>query len=38
MTAADGGADPDARPEREWDVALSFAGASGTTSGRSPRR
>ena len=27
MTAANGGADPDARPERQWDVALSFAGA-----------
>jgi hypothetical protein len=27
MTAANGGADPDARPERRWDVALSFAGA-----------
>jgi len=26
-TAANGGADPDARPEREWDMALSFAGA-----------
>ena len=27
MTGADGGAAPDARPERRWDVALSFAGA-----------
>jgi hypothetical protein len=27
MAAANGGADPDARPERRWDVALSFAGA-----------
>ena len=27
MTAANGGADPDARPERRWAVALSFAGA-----------
>ena len=27
MTAAHGGADPGARPERQWDVALSFAGA-----------
>ena len=27
MTASNGGADPDARPARRWDVALSFAGA-----------
>ena len=27
MTGADGGAGPGARPERRWDVALSFAGA-----------
>ena len=27
MTGADGGADPGARPEWRWDVALSFAGA-----------
>src|SRR5262252_3847348 len=27
MTGADGGAAPDARLERRWDVALSFAGA-----------
>jgi hypothetical protein len=27
MMAANGGADPDARPERRWAVALSFAGA-----------
>ena len=27
MTGANGGADPGARPERQWDVALSFAGA-----------
>ena len=27
MTAANGGADPDARLARRWDVALSFAGA-----------
>jgi hypothetical protein len=26
MTGADGGADPDARPRWQWDVALSFAG------------
>src|SRR5260370_39475740 len=27
MTGANGGAGPGARPERQWDVALSFAGA-----------
>jgi hypothetical protein len=27
MTVANGGADPDARPERRWDAALSFADA-----------
>ena len=27
MTGANGGAGPGARPEKQWDVALSFAGA-----------
>jgi hypothetical protein len=27
MTGASSGANPDARPGRQWDVALSFAGA-----------